>query len=220
MTKTQSPKPSPISRSHQQFLLFFIGIILPIVVLVDLAHRVARDGGFGFDLPTLNYIHQFAGSNLDKIAIFLTNLGSPVAMGFVAALVLIILIWKKRYYASSFFALAVGGAGIINLLAKPAFHRLRPELWPRLVTEVDFSFPSGHAMGSMAPFLALLILLWPTKWRYLTLATGLIFVAIIGLTRLYLGVHYPSDVLAGWLTSIVWVTIIYSLCQPLLSKKG
>jgi undecaprenyl-diphosphatase len=67
------------------------------------------------------------------------------------------------------------------------------------------SFPSGHAMASMALAVALIVLLWPTRWRYPMLLGGIFFTIMVGLSRIYLGVHYPSDVLAGWVASLAWV---------------
>lgn len=191
--------------------LVMLAIYLPLIAFAYLAQNVLQNRPESFDKPILFYVHHFSTPTWDKLAVILTNLGSPTTMGIIAALVLIGLIQFKKYRAGLFFAVAVGGAGLINLIAKPIFHEARPELWSRLVTETDYSFPSGHAMGSLALVLAIIILLWPSKWRRLSLVLGTIFILIIGLTRLYLGVHYPSDILAGWSLSISWVTIAYYL---------
>jgi undecaprenyl-diphosphatase len=99
----------------------------------------------------------------------------------------------------------VGGAALINFLAKQAFGRVRPELWISRVQETTYSFPSGHAMSTMAVAAALTFLLWKTRWKWLMLAGGAAFVLMVGLSRVYWGVHYPSDILAGWAASIAWV---------------
>lgn len=213
MTELKTNSKKLISENHKYFLLFFVGIILPLMVLVDLCHRLARGGSFSFDIPILNYIHQFSNLPLNQFMIFATNLGSPLVVMSIAIITLLILLYAKKYYSSLFFILTMGGAGLINLISKPIFHRMRPELWHHLVTETDFSFPSGHAIGTMALFLTILVLLRHTKWRYLALVIGIIYVLIIGLSRLYLGVHYPSDILAGWLAAIVWTTFIYQILQ-------
>ena len=69
-------------------------------------------------------------------------------------------------------------------------------------------FPSGHAMASSALALSLIVIFWSTKWRWLVLAGAIFYVVIIALTRLYLGVHYPTDILAGWAVSCAWVAIV------------
>src|SRR5690606_17364220 len=76
--------------------------------------------------------------------------------------------------------------------------------WPPLAPETSFSFPSGHAMQSMALATALLVLAWNTRWRWPVLLAGAAFTGIVGLSRVYLGVHFPSDVLAGWCASLAW----------------
>jgi undecaprenyl-diphosphatase len=80
-----------------------------------------------------------------------------------------------------------------------------------MLPESTFSFPSGHAMQSMAVGAALVILLWETRWRYVALLLSASFVLAVGLSRIYLGVHYPSDILAGWAASVAWVVGLRSV---------
>jgi undecaprenyl-diphosphatase len=105
-----------------------------------------------------------------------------------------------------FFFLSVVGAGCLNLLAKLAFGRTRPDLWVSIAPEADYSFPSGHAMATMAMGAAVICLAWPTRQRWVVVALAVPFVIGIGLSRLYLGVHFPSDILGGWCASVAWVS--------------
>jgi undecaprenyl-diphosphatase len=114
----------------------------------------------------------------------------------------------RRRRAAVVLAVGVGGAALINTLLKLAFHRVRPELWTPLVVERSFSFPSGHAMVSSALACSVTYILWHTRWRWLAVGLGLAVVVAIGLSRLYLGVHYPTDVLAGWTVGFFWVVIV------------
>ena len=113
---------------------------------------------------------------------------------------------------------------MLTLLLKLALPRQRPNLWPRLVSESDASFPSGHAMYSLALVLGVLLLCWSLprfrRWRWAALGAGLAFSLLVGVSRLYLGVHYPSDVLAGWLTALIWVPGIFLLLRPTPSGSG
>jgi undecaprenyl-diphosphatase len=118
----------------------------------------------------------------------------------------------------------VGGGWLLNRSAKALFGRERPKLWESVAPETSLSFPSGHAMASMALIAALVVLLWPTRWRYPTIGLGGIFVLLVGLSRVYLGVHYPSDVLAGWIASFAWVmgvsVLLYGRVGRLASENS
>ena len=76
------------------------------------------------------------------------------------------------------------------------------------MTENGYSFHSGHAMASMALSASVIFLLWKTKYRLLAIIIGALYILTIGLTRMYLGEHYPSDILAGWLISLAWVVLV------------
>ncbi|MBE9019821.1 phosphatase PAP2 family protein, partial [Chroococcidiopsidales cyanobacterium LEGE 13417] len=106
------------------------------------------------------------------------------------------------------------GSIIINRTAKVLLHRVRPHLWESPAPEFDYGFPSGHAMSSMTLVVVLVILTWGSRWRWWVLAAGTIFVLVIGWTRLYLGVHYPSDILAGWMASIAWAVGVSWVIRP------
>lgn len=127
----------------------------------------------------------------------------PLACFFVALLGL--LLWHRRRGGAAFFAVAAIGAMALNFAAKILVGRARPDLWVAIAPEHGFSFPSGHAMGSIAAVTALVAPTWGTRWRRAAVGFGALFVALAGLSRLYLGVHYPSDVLTGWLASLAWV---------------
>ena len=85
----------------------------------------------------------------------------------------------------------------------------RPAELIAVLTEPGFSFPSGHAMSNMAFGYALTLVFWHTRWRWPVAALGLGWGLAVGLSRIYLGVHYPSDVLAGFAASVAWVAGLY-----------
>jgi undecaprenyl-diphosphatase len=106
------------------------------------------------------------------------------------------------------------GLGVKFLVAIGLLHRARPHLWTSPAPEFDYGFPSGHAMASMTLVAALSILSWNSRWRWFVLIIGTLFVLIIGWTRLYLGVHYPSDVLAGWMVALGQTVGVSLLINP------
>lgn len=112
------------------------------------------------------------------------------------------------------FAGAAVGSGLLNLTLKHGFRRPRPELY-RLADAAGFSFPSGHSMAAFSLYGILAFLLWKHvtkhRGRILLISTSAFFILGIGLSRIYLGVHYPSDVIGGywasgcWLAAAVWI---------------
>jgi undecaprenyl-diphosphatase len=129
----------------------------------------------------------------------------------VDVLILAWLVWKRRYRDALFFVLAVVGSLVVNMGAKNHFTRLRPDLWASIAPEMSWSFPSGHAMGSMTLGTALVLLAWPTRARWWVFAMSASFVVLVGMSRVYLGVHYPSDILAGWTAAMAWVLAMHWL---------
>ena len=113
-----------------------------------------------------------------------------------------------------FAGIALIGSASLNLGAKQLFARERPSLWESIAPESTFSFPSGHAMGSITLAMVLVLLAWHTRWRWWVTLPMAAFVVMVGLSRVYLGVHYPSDIVAGWAFAIGWTVGAYLLVFP------
>jgi undecaprenyl-diphosphatase len=95
------------------------------------------------------------------------------------------------------------GAALLSRTFKLLLHRQRPHFWDLFYPlPSDYSFPSGHALFSLTFALAIIILAWNSRWRWGVLLVGSSFAIAIAWTRLYLGVHYPSDIFGGWLIAI------------------
>lgn len=155
---------------------------------------------------------------------WITNLGSTVwVIGFILVITLLGFRFRKRFSVIA-LNLAVSGACILSELLKGTFHRPRPAL-PWLETAGGYSFPSGHALISLSlyGFLAYLVfrnMEWPRScWRFILLFGLLLLPFLIGISRVYLGVHYPSDVLAGWAVAIGWVGTCITGMEYLVSKN-
>jgi membrane-associated phospholipid phosphatase len=179
--------------------------ILPFAVLVYLSVAVGLGHSIPFDAPIMNYVGNLRSSGLTSFFKIITDIGSTGAV--IAAVVAIglALIPKRKHFELILIAVAVGGAGAIALVMKVAFGRMRPDYLSHLVVETGRSFPSGHSVVSSALAVSLIYLLWRTRARYYALVFGLTYVLLVGLSRVYLGVHYPSDVLASWSISWLWV---------------
>lgn len=203
--------------SAPQKLRYAVAVILFVVVsgaFSGLADEV-RDGD---TLPGDTYILRWINDNLshprlDSVISIGTDAGGVPALTLLTVGLTIWLIRKKAYSKALFLGLVMIGTGAANTTLKLLFERQRPDLWQRLVEETTFSFPSGHAMGSMAIGLTLVVLAWHTKWRAAVIALTVGYVLFIGFSRLYLGVHYPTDIAAGWLLAAGWVGMVYLLVQ-------
>jgi len=194
-----------------RILILFAGLLLPLLILAALIEDLREREVFFFDAPLLAAAHQFATPALDGFFVAVSKLGYawgvvPFDIGMFAWLV-----WRRRSRDSLFFGLAVLGSMLLNMAAKQHFSRIRPQLWLSVAPETSFSFPSGHAMGSATLGVALCFLFWPTRWRWPVLLASASFVVLVGLSRVYLGVHYPSDVLGGWAAGTAWVVALHQL---------
>jgi membrane-associated phospholipid phosphatase len=209
----------PWLRVHRwRLLLLFVGVFLPLYLFGELAEDVVAQEALIFDDPILLFFYQNATPTLDAVMLFFSLVGYRYGVVPIDIGVALLLLWRRRWGDALFWALAVGGAALLNLAAKAAFGRVRPDLWMSIAPETTYSFPSGHAMGSMALTAALVVLLWPTRWRSLAIIGGALFTLLVGLSRVYLGVHYPSDILAGWAASLAWVIGVSVVLYGRLAK--
>jgi membrane-associated phospholipid phosphatase len=175
---------------------------------------IAREVTEGETLPRdahlLLFINSFSNVFLDKIMIIITTLGDVSSVLTVTAAVLAVLYWKKRWQAFALLLFSMAGAAALNIILKLIFERQRPHLWDLLIHESTYSFPSGHAMLTTSLVLVLVIIMWHTKWRWFVITLGALYVVAVGFSRMYLGVHYPTDVFAGWCIASTWVIVVAS----------
>jgi undecaprenyl-diphosphatase len=202
---TQATVGRTVLRKHGlRLAAMFALVALPLWGFGELAEDVAAGHPFFFDTPVLEWLHSIAGPRLDTLFLTLSRVG--FSGGVVPADVLLVLALALRRHprSATFAAVALAGSALANLLVKNLFARARPALWLSLAPETTYSFPSGHAMGSATLAAVLACLAWDTRWRWPVIALGALFALGVGLSRVYLGVHYPSDVLAGWSAAIAW----------------
>ena len=166
-------------------------------------------------------IQQLSHPLLDRVMLAITVLVNPEVAVLVFLITLILLWWRRAHRETLMFSVVCGGSVILNQGLKLLFKRPRPDLWPPLITEHTYSFPSGHALQGTVLYGAISYLLanrFP-RWANWLYGGAILLVGAIGLSRLYLGVHWPLDVLAGWTVGFLWLIICIFLLrlQDLLS---
>ena len=160
-----------IARRHGwKLVLLFAGMLLPMWAFLELADEVHEGEPIAFDLPLLQFAQAIASERLDAFFLFVSEIG--YAWGVVPGdvLLVVVLLVRRRWRQAAFAAIATGGSGLLNVATKQLFARARPELWESISPEATYSFPSGHAMGSMTLAAVLVLLAWPTRWRWPVLA--------------------------------------------------
>jgi undecaprenyl-diphosphatase len=174
----------------------------------------------GIDSSVAGVVQGWRGS-LDGVMLSFTQLGGGIGMTVVSVAVVSTLVIARRKRAASFMALAALGTLLLTTGLKLLFHRARPVDVTYLIdVPSSFSFPSGHALGSMGVLASVVVVLYAVgapRWLC-WLATVVIGAFVIGvaLSRVYFGVHYPSDVIGGQLAAAAWVSALTGWFYPRL----
>ncbi|HET9614588.1 MAG TPA: phosphatase PAP2 family protein [Candidatus Limnocylindrales bacterium] len=186
------------------------GILVACLFLFGTVAEGIRDGEvFLLDTIATPFLHGLANPALDQVMSDATTMGSTAVLPALFAVAMILLLARRRFGAALFLAVSSGGALLLNELMKLFFHRPRPQL-PWAHVQPDYSFPSGHTMNSVAFYLAIAIIVWSIagrRWGAITLAAAIVLCTTIGVSRIYLGFHYFTDVTGGALAGIAWVLV-------------
>lgn len=152
-----------------------------------------------------------------------TALGGTALLVLFTALVILFLLLAGKWQIALFVLAAVGGGQIVATLLKLGIDRPRPEVVSHLMAESSSSFPSGHAMMSAVTYLTLGSLLARVapqrRLKIFFMAVAVFLTVIVGVSRVYLGVHWPSDVLAGWLAGFVWAIACWLIARWWLRRR-
>ena len=186
-------------------------IFFTILFFTILKSYIGQDRLIQIDLRIINLVNQFRTPVIDKLMLFITHLakGENITVGVIV--VSIIFILKRNWHYLSTLLISVIGSEIFVHILKNIICRPRPPLVNALMTESTYSFPSGHTFAAIS-FYGLLVffILQSEKNRFLkkiSFFLGLTLIIWISISRVYLGVHWPSDVLASLVIGIIWLTI-------------
>src|SRR5215213_1872810 len=196
-------------------LSLLLGLAAAIGALVFfgwLADEVLEGETRQFDEATRAAVHQLASPVLTTIMRGLSFLGSTLALTIASIAVIVRLMMRKLGLEAKLFALTMLGGALLNMTLKLAFKRARPVPFFNLSIPETYSFPSGHSLMSACFFGAFAALLTPRiKSKRVRTAIWVVCTAtflLIGLSRVYLGVHHTTDVIAGFTAALIWILII------------
>lgn len=188
------------------FGVAFLGFATPVIGFVELAERITDGAKLPFDQPVMEWLQRRHSPATTRAMRAVTHLGGVWAVpAFALAAAGYLAYVRGSRRPAALLTVSLVGSTTINSVLKIMYRRERPTFFAHIVQEKSYSFPSGHAMASAALAACAGVLAWKTPLRWPVIAGSAAYVPAIGVTRMYLGVHFPSDILAGWCVSVAWV---------------
>jgi len=183
-----------------------------------LAKNVFFREGFSWDKPIILAVHSHATPILDDVMWTVTQMGET---GAIVVTILAAVWFSRKQKPVDTYAILISfcGATALNTALKLLLSRPRPSLFTPLVSASGFSFPSGHVTASVATFGFLAVLLWREK-RFGWAIASLVLVPLVALSRIYLGVHYPSDVLGSLIFASMWLIVVFVIRNRYIDRLG
>jgi membrane-associated phospholipid phosphatase len=175
------------------------------------------------DAQISDWFHVHTTPDVIRSMLFITNLHGTIGIGFLSLALALYFCWKKRWYWLLTLMVVLPGGILISVLLKEFFLRDRPNLSDPILILTSYSFPSGHVAGAtlfygvFAAFLASNMRSW--RWRAIIILVACVLVLIVGLTRVYLGVHFFSDVVAAAAESTAWLAFCLLAIDALRRRR-
>lgn len=196
-------------------LLVLTGLGISIVFInlfAELAEDMLESEVERFDSAIIRFFNHIASDTLGNIMFVFTELGSLWFLTMFSVIMMSILWWKKKdKWSIFFFIIGIGGGGLLTKLLKYYYGRERPSINEE-IDAIGYSFPSGHSMGSLIFYGFMTYFIFrstPISKKVKGLIAGIsaVLIVLIGISRIYLGAHYPSDVIAGHLAGAIWLIL-------------
>ena len=218
-------------RTELTLLVTALLVLLLGFAFIQLAGEVVEGDTQQFDERVLaalrdpaNPANPIGPSWLRGVALDITALGSATVLGLVVVGVGGFLLLQRLQRHAAFIVIASASGWVLNAALKEAFGRPRPEIVPHLREVLTLSFPSGHAMTTAVVYLTLGALLMRVAQHRLTrlyiMSVAMLATFLVGASRVYLGVHYPTDVLAGWLIGMSWALLCWLVERAVDRRAG
>ncbi|WP_261753374.1 phosphatase PAP2 family protein [Tenuibacillus multivorans] len=212
------------NKSYIYIIILFLIIISSVYIFVEFADHLLEEEKFFFDREVRQYVNAVSTGTLDSVFTFITELGSVrfITVCSIMLSTFLFFFYRSRKWRIVYFLVAIIGIGILTKTLKVLFERKRPNILEHY-DGTGFSFPSGHSTGSMV-FYGFIVYLTirshlqlSVKWLFGVLLS--ILILLIGFSRVYLGVHYASDVIAGHLLGLGWLVSCVLILEYTLWRK-
>jgi len=195
--------------------LLFAGMLLAIAALFFfgwLADEMLEGDTRNFDETVRMFVHEWASPFLTGVMQTASFLGSTLFLILFGVIIVVALYLRKHRHGAILFTITTVGSSLLLVMLKLAFRRARPEPFFDTILPSSYSFPSGHSLASFCFYGALAVILTDRTeklWQQIIVwILSLAMILLIGISRIYLGVHHPSDVVAGYAVAFIWVVTI------------
>jgi undecaprenyl-diphosphatase len=203
--------------------LGLLAAIATLIFLGWLADEVLDGETRQFDDATRAAVHTFASPPLTLFMRAISFLGSSQFLTVASIVAIVLFAWRKWGREAKLFALTMIGASTLNITLKLAFKRPRPVPFFNLTAPESYSFPSGHSLASFCFFAGLAAILSgrikQKRPRTIMWTIAIVMFLLIGLSRIYLGVHYTTDVIAGFAAASIWILVVRYVEEILVRRR-
>jgi undecaprenyl-diphosphatase len=200
----------------------FVALAACLVLLGWLAEAIRENRQFPVDGLASTFLHGLASPGADAVMGAATFVASDVLLVPLVVLSIAVLAWRERPGPALFLLVVAVGSVLLNEAMKSFFHRPRPDLpWAQVLPE--YGFPSGHTMNGAATFLGIAVIVWSIRgrrWGILAVAIAGALACLVGTSRVYLGVHFLTDVLGGLLAAASWLLLVVTVFRARLIARS
>ena len=218
-----------LARQEAVVLLTALVIVVALYGFIEIAEEMRSGDMRHFDESVLRALRHPDNPRVPIGPGWLPEMMTEVTALGGTAVILVVLLFavgylalEGRYGAAVLVVVASAGGGFLSVALKQLFGRGRPDVVPHLITVQSLSFPSGHSMATAVIYLTLGALLARfairRRSRIYVVGLALTVTFLVGITRIYLGVHFPSDVLAGWAAGLAWALVCWLVARYLQSR--